>query len=55
MQPPVVQYTGETKCRLKDRFNEHRRAVDKPNIISKSTTVSEDLLTANHSASDIGF
>ena len=43
-----------TKCnlKLKDRFNEHRRAVDKP-IISKPTTVSEHFLTANHSASDM--
>ena len=48
-----LQYIGETKRRLKDRFNEHRRAVDKPNIISKPTTVSEHFLTANHSASDM--
>ena len=26
-----LQYIGETKRRLKDRFNEHRRAVDKTN------------------------
>ena len=25
----VTQYTGETKRRLKDRFNEHRRPVVK--------------------------
>ena len=48
-----LQYIGETKRRLKDHFNEHRRAVDKPNIISKPTTVSEHFLTANHSASDM--
>ena len=36
-----LQYIGETKRRLKDRFNEHRRAVDKTNIKSKPTTVSE--------------
>ena len=47
------QYIGETKCRLRDRFNEHRRAVDKPNIISKPTTVSEHFLTAYYSASDM--
>ena len=35
-----LQYLGETKRRLKDRFNEHRRAVDKTNIKSKPTTVS---------------
>ena len=27
-----LQYIGETKRRLKDRFNEHRSAVDKTNI-----------------------
>ena len=32
-----LQYIGETKRRLKDRFNEHRQAVDKSNIISKPT------------------
>ena len=36
-----LQYTGETKRRLKDRFNEHRRLVDKTNTKSKPTTVSE--------------
>ena len=46
-----LQYIGETKRRLKDRFNEHRLAVDKPNTICKPTTVSEHFLTANHSAS----
>ena len=46
-------YTGKTKRRLKDRFNDHRRAVEKPNIISKPTTVSEHFLAANHSASDM--
>ena len=35
-----LQYLGETKRRLKDRFNEHRRAVDKTNIKSKPTAVS---------------
>ena len=35
-----LQYLAETKRRLKDRFNEHRRAVDKTNIKSKPTTVS---------------
>ena len=33
-------------------LNEDRRAVDKPNIISKPTTVSEHFLT-DHSASDM--
>ena len=40
-----LQYTGETKRRLKDRFNEHRRAVGKTNIKSKPTTVSEHFLS----------
>ena len=45
-----LQYIGETKRRLKDRFNEHRRAVDKTNIKSKPTTVSEHFLShSNHS------
>ena len=40
-----LQYIGETKRRLKDRFNEHRRAVGKTNIKSKPTTVSEHFLS----------
>ena len=50
------QYLGETKRRLKDRFNEHRRRVDNPSSIcsiSKPTTVSEHFLTNDHSADDI--
>ena len=35
-----LQYIGETKRRLKDRFNEHSHAVDKTNIKSKPTAVS---------------
>ena len=49
------QYIGETKRQLKERFNEHRRPVDKqviPNN-SKLTAVSEHFLSPNHSASDI--
>ena len=47
---PVV----ETKWRLKDRFNEHRRAVDKTNIKSKPTTVSKHFLFhSNHSHTDM--
>ena len=49
-----LQYIGETKQRLKDRFNEHRRAVDKTNIKSKPTTVSEHFLShSNHSHTDM--
>ena len=33
-----LQYIGETKRRLKDRFNEHRRTIDNPNNKSKPTT-----------------
>ena len=33
----------EIKRRLKDRFNEHRGPVDKADIKSKPTTVSEQL------------
>ena len=47
------QYKGETKRRLKDRFNEHRRPVDNPSNTSKPTTVSEHFLTNDHSANDI--
>ena len=49
-----LQYIGETKRRLKDRFNEHRRTVDKINIKSKPTTVSEHFFShSNHSHTDI--
>ena len=49
-----LQYIGETKRRLKDRLNEHRRAVDKTNTKSKSTTVSEHFLFhSNHSRTDM--
>ena len=44
-----LQYIGETKRRLKDRFNEHRRSVYKTNIQSKPTTVAEHFLShPNH-------
>ena len=49
-----LQYIGETKRRLKDRFNEHRGAVDKTNIKSKPTTVSEYFLShSNYSHTDM--
>ena len=48
------QYLGETKRRLKDRFNEHRRPVaDKQTNSSKPTTVSEHFLCNNHNATDM--
>ena len=40
-----LQYIGETKRPLKDRFNEHRCPVDKTNIKSRSTTVAEHFLS----------
>jgi len=42
------QYIGETKRRLKDRFNEHRRPVDKQTNILKPTAVSEHFLSNDH-------
>ena len=49
-----LQYIGETKRRLKDRFNEHRRSVDKNNIQSKPTTVAEHFLShPNHCHNDM--
>ena len=49
-----LQYIGETKRRLKDRFNEHRRLVDKTNITSKPTTISEHFLSQpNHCHTDM--
>ena len=47
------QYIGETKRRLKDRFNEHRRPVDRPTPSSKLTTVSDHFLSENHSLADM--
>ena len=46
------QYIGKTKRRLKDRFNGHRRPVDKQTNCSKPTTVSEHFLCNNHNATD---
>ena len=49
-----LQYIGETKRRLKDRFNEHRRTIDNPNSKSKPTTVAEHFLSSpNHTANDM--
>ena len=47
-------YTGETKRRLKDRFNEHRRTIDNPNTKSKPSTAAEHFLSSpNHTANDM--
>ena len=43
-----LQYIGETRRRLEDRFNEHRRAVDKTNIKSTPTTVPEHFLSPSN-------
>ena len=49
-----LQYIGETKRRLKDRFNEHRRTIDNPNTKSKPTTAAEHFLSSpNHIATDM--
>ena len=49
-----LQYVGETKRRLKDRFNEHRRTINNPNSIFKPTTVAEHFLSAlSHTATDM--
>ena len=46
-----LQYIGETKRRLKDRFNEHRRTIDNPKSKSKPTTAAEHFLSSpNHTA-----
>ena len=44
-----LQYIGETKRNLKDRFNEHRRPVLNPTGNYIHTAVSEHFLTSNHS------
>ena len=43
------QYIGETKHRLKDRFNEHRRPVLNTTSNYIHTAVSEHFLSNNHS------
>ena len=49
-----LQHIGETKRRLKDRFNEHRRTIDNPNTKSKPTTAAEHFLSSpNHTANDM--
>ena len=49
-----LQYISETKRRLKDRFNEHRRSVDKTNMQSKTSTVAEHCLShPNHCHTDM--
>ena len=47
-----LQYIGETKRRLKDSFNEHRRPILIPTGNYIHTAVSEHFLTSNHMHSD---
>ena len=47
------QYIGETKRRLRDRFNEHCRPVDKQTSSSKPTTVSAYFLCNNQNATNM--
>jgi len=44
---------GETRRRLKDRFNEHLRPVDRPTPSSRPTVVPDLFLSDNHSPNDI--
>ena len=44
-----LQYIGETKRHLKDRFNEHRRPILNPTGNYIHTAVSEHFLTSNNS------
>ena len=46
-----LQYIGETKRRLKDRFNKHRSTLDNSNTKSKPTTVAEHFLSSPHNIS----
>ena len=49
-----LQYIGETKRSLKDRFNKHRGTVDNPNNKCSPTTAAKHfLLTPDHCSSDI--
>ena len=49
IQCRLSQYTGETKRRLKHRFNEHRRPILNPTGNYIHTAVSEHFLTCNQS------
>ena len=48
-----VGLMGETKRRLKDHFDEHRRPVGRPTPSSRPTAVSDHFLSDNHSPNDI--
>ena len=49
-----LQFIGETKRRLKDRFNKHLRTRDNPNTKCKPTTAAEHFLSSlNDAANDM--
>lgn len=49
-----LQYIGEKKRLLQDRFNEHHRTKDNPYNKSKHTTAAEHFLSSpSHTASDM--
>ena len=41
-----LQYTGETKRRLKDRFDEHSRTIDNPDAKSEPTAAAKHFLSS---------
>ena len=50
----LIQFIGETKRRLKDRFNEHRRTIDNPEAKSEPTTAAKHFLSSqNHTTTDM--
>ena len=50
----LIQFIGETKRRLKDRFNEHRRTIDNPDAKSEPATAAKHFLSSpNHAANDM--
>ena len=51
MSPVKSTIFGETRGRLKDRFNEHRRPILNPTGNHIHTAVSKHFLTSNHSDS----
>ena len=48
-----LQYIGETKRHLKDRFNEHRRTIDNPNKSKPNSAAEHFLSSPNHTANDM--
>ena len=49
-----LQYIGETKRRLKDRFNEHRRTIHNPEAQSEPPTAAKHILSSpGHTAIDM--